>query len=498
MNITELKHDTTDFHVKVTVPAKEISAETEKELGKLAKTAKLDGFRVGKVPASVLQKKYGHALRSDAVKNKIMQAMKDVVKDKNLRILTDPEVDDLKNEEGKSLEFTLKYQLLPEIPMPDFKKISIEKPVLEIKDKQIDEQMEKLVGLAKEYNKESKTKAKKGDQVTIDAVGSVGGKEFAGGKLTSHKLVLGSGAFIPGFEDQLIGAKAGDDVLVKVDFPKEYHEKTLAGKASEFKVKVLAVHSESEAKLNDEFAKKFNFENLAALREQVSKNLSESYAEPIETMMKMSLFDKLEGMMKFEVPKSLLEREANILKGQASQIEDEELSAKSAKEQDAYFNKLASRRVKLGLMLAEYVKIHKLQIEKADMNRAIMAQARHFPGRENEIINLYLKNPNALESLKGPILEDKAVRNIFEKEVKLTEKTYTKEKLEKLLATEDNRDHGHMHHTPARHVNNHPHGHEDHVHGPDCNHEADHTHTHQYEHDHPHNSDHTHEHNRKH
>lgn len=496
MKTTELKNDSTDFHVKVTIPAKEIASEIEKELAKLAKTAKLDGFRVGKVPASVLQKKYGLALRSDAVKNKIMKAMSDIAKDKDLRILMDPEVSDLKSEENKDLEFTLKYQLLPEISMPDFKKIAIEKPILEVKDKDIDAQMEQLVGLAKDYTKESKTKAKKGDQVTIDAVGYVDNKAFAGGKLTAHKLVLGSGAFIPGFEDQLIGSKAGDDVSVKVAFPKEYHEKSLAGKPSEFKVQVLAVHSESPAKLDDEFAKKFNFENLAKLKEQVTKNISQSYDEPIETMMKMDLFDKLEGMLKFDIPAALLEREVSILRNQAGQMQDEELDGKSAKEQDAYFTKLASRRVKLGLMLAEYVKLHKLQIEKADINKAVMAQARQFPGRENEVINLYLKNSEALESLKGPILEDKAVRNIFEKEVKLTEKSYTKEKLEKLLESHDEQDYGPVMPTKKAKAAKHEHE-EEHVHGPHCQHEHGHVHTHEYEHDNPQALEHAHDHNRK-
>lgn len=488
MNITELKNDSTSFHVKVTISAKDLGAEIEKELAKLSKTAKMDGFRAGKVPPTVLKKKYGLALRTDAVRNKISKAMDDITKDKNLRIVMDPELTDIVNEENKDLEFTLKYHLLPEIKMPDFKKISLEKPVLELKDKDIEEQTKKLLQLAKDYSKETKAKAKKGDQVTIDSVGSVDGKEFDGGKLTSHKLVLGSGAFIPGFEDQLIGHKAGDEVLVKVDFPKNYHEKSLAGKASEFKTKILAVHTETEAKLDDEFAKRLNFENLEKLKEQVAKNMRAAYDEPIETMMKMELFDKLESVMKFDIPEALLEREVGILKQQLSNVEDNEFEGKSAKEKEAYLEKLASRRVKLGLMLAEYVKLKGLQIDKNDMNSAILTQARNYPGREQEVIDLYLKNPNILESLKGPMLEDKAVKHIFANEVKLNEKTYNKEKLEKLLTSEDNQE---------KLKTSRVHEQEEHVHGPNCNHEHDHTHTHQYEHDHPHEHDHLHEHNKK-
>jgi len=463
MNITEIKNDKTDFHVKVTIPSKEISSEIEKELAKLAKDAKIDGFRVGKVPTSFLEKKYGASLRAEAVKNKIVKAIGDITKDKNLRVLMDPEVEDIIDEENKDLEFIIKYQLFPEITIPDFKSISIEKPILELKDKDIDEQLEKLVSTSKEYNKVSTSKAKKGDQVTIDAVGYVDGKAFAGGKLDSHKLVLGSGVFIPGFEDQLIGAKTGDDVSVKVDFPKDYHEKTLAGKPSEFKVKILEIHSESEVK-------------------------------PIKTMMKMALFDKLENMLEFDVPKTLLDREISILEKQATEVEDKELEEKSSKNKEAYFTKLALRRVKLGLMLAEYVKIHKLEIDKTDIQKAIMEQAKNFPGRENEIIDFYLKHPKALESLKGPVLEDKAVKTIFEKEVKLLEKSYSKDKLEKLLAKNAND------HLPESSHDDHLHRHShEHIHDENCNHDYDHDgYVKAHKHEHINNPENFHDHSREH
>lgn len=469
MNITEIKNDKSDFHVKVTIPSKEISSEIEKELARLAKDAKIDGFRVGKVPTSFLEKKYGASLRAKAVKNKIVKAIGEITKDKNLRVLMDPEVEDIIDEENKDLEFTVKYQLFPEITMPDFKNISIEKPILDLKDKDIDEQIEKLVNASKEYKKVSSAKTKKGDQVTIDAIGYVDGKAFAGGKLNSHKLVLGSGVFIPGFEDQLVGAKTGDNVSVKVDFPKDYHEKTLAGKPSEFKVKILEIHNESETTLDDEFAKKFNFENLEKFREQIAKNMQEVYEEPIKTMMKMALFDKLENMLKFDVPTTLLEKEIKILEKQTAEVGDKELEEKSSKNKEAYFTKLALRRVKLGLMLAEYVKIYKLEIDKTDIQKAIMDQAKNFPGRENEIIDFYLKHPKALESLKSSVLEDKAVKTIFEKEVKLLEKSYTKDKLEKLLAKDPND------HLPESnqddHLHKHPH---EHTHDESCNHDYDH------------------------
>lgn len=435
MNIAELKNDQTEYHAKVTIAEKEVSAIVDKELAIVAKTARMDGFRVGKVPAGALKKKYSASIKTDFVRKKIDEAINEIIKKNNLNISIDPTIDDLNMEDGKDLEFTLKFELLPEIKMPDFKKISIEKPVLKVADKDIDEQIDRLASFSKSYDEESKTKAKKGDQLTIDAIGYVDGKAFDGGKLDGHKLVLGSGAFIPGFEDQLIGTKAGDDVTVKVDFPKDYHAQDLAGKPSEFKVHVKAIHKEKAVKIDDEFAKKFQCDTVEKLKEQISKNIEGSYNDSIHVKMKMELFDKLNGLLKFEAPSSLLSREKDVLKNQTAQMEyeDPSIKDKSEKEKETYFDNLASRRVKIGLMLAEYVKIKELKIEENDIRSAIMAQARNYPGQERAVIEFYQKDRKAIESLKGPILEEKAVKEIFTKEVTVTEKSYTKDKLEKLL-----------------------------------------------------------------
>ena len=439
MKIAELKKDNTEYHAKITIPAKGITEAIDKELKTAAKTAKMDGFRVGKVPASILKKKYEPSIRADIVHKELSKAIDDVIKKESLNVATDPAVDDLVNESGKDLSFTLKFELLPEIPMPDFKMISVEKPTLTIADKDIDEQLKRLTEFSKSYDKESKGKAAKGDQITIDAIGYVDGEAFDGGKLDAHKLVLGSGSFIPGFEDQLIGAKAGDDISVKVDFPEEYHAKDLAGKPAEFKTQVKAVHKESEVKIDDEFAKKFNCETVAKLKEQISTNIESSYSEPVHVMMKLKLFDKLEGLMKFDVPKSLLEREIEILEKQTDQVdqeEDDDLKNKSDEEKKEYFAKLAARRVRIGLLLAEYIKLNKLNINEDDIRKAIVAQARNYPGQEQQVIEYYQKNREALESLKGPIMEEKAVQAIFDNEIIVNEKAYSKDKLEKLLEKE--------------------------------------------------------------
>ena len=437
MIISELKKDKTEFHAKVTISIHDISQQIDTELANVAKTAKMDGFRVGKVPLTVLRKKYVPTIRNGIARDKIDAATKQIIKDNKLNIAFDPAIDDFKNEDDQDIEFVLKFELLPVITLPDFKKISIEKPVLDVSKKDIDEQLDRILSFSKSYDKETKSKAKSGDQVTIDAIGYVNGEAFDGGKLNAHKLVLGSKSFIPGFEDQLIGSNAGDDVSVKVDFPKDYHSKDLAGKPSEFKVKVLAVHQESTQKIDDEFAKKFKCENVEQLREQISKNISSNYDDSILVLMKMKLFDKLEELLKFEIPASLLGREKEILKGQSSKLgDDAEIKSMSDKEKAKYFDDLAARRVRIGLMLAEYVKQKDLSITEEDLRQALIEQAKNYPGQEQMVIEFYQKNKNALENLKGPILESKGVKAIFANEVVIKEKSYSTDKLEKLLENE--------------------------------------------------------------
>ncbi|MDG1436350.1 MAG: trigger factor [Rickettsiaceae bacterium] len=433
MKITELKNDKTEYHATITFPEKEVSALVTKELDTVAKTAKINGFRVGKVPAATIKTKYLSSVRADIARDKINTAIDEIIKNNKLNIAMDPAIENLINDEGKDLEFTVKFELLPEIKMPDFKKISIEKPRLEISAKDIDEQIDRLAGFSKSFDEESKAKAKDGDQVTIDAIGYVDGKAFDGGKLDAHKLVLGSKSFIPGFEDQLIGSKAGDDVTVSVEFPKEYHAADLAGKPSEFKVQVKAVHKAKAPVIDDEFAKKFKCETLDKLKEQISKNIEASYEDPTHTLMKMKLFDQLDSMMDFDIPASLLQREIHSLKHQTEQMDSKDSSKKDI---DENLSKLATRRVKIGLTLAEYVKINTLEITEDDVRQAIVAQARNYPGQEREVFEFYQKDRNALESLKGPILEEKAVKAIFDKEVTIKEKSYSKEKLEALLDKE--------------------------------------------------------------
>ncbi|MFP3018406.1 MAG: trigger factor [Candidatus Tisiphia sp.] len=442
MQVTELKNEGLDFEVKVVLPSSKIANEVQKELASLAKKVKLDGFRVGKVPISIVNKKYKQSVRSDVVNYEINHAVQHVIKDHKLKTVGDPQLENLRNEENEDIEFTLKFELLPDIELPDFKKVKITHPKLVIKEDDVNKQIDKLASISKIYNKESKGKVKKGQEVTIDAMGYVNNEAFEGGKVTDYKLVIGSGTFIEGFEDQLIGSKTGDEVEVNVKFPDDYHMEQVAGQPAKFIVQVKAVYSADEVVVDDEFAKKFNCETLEELCDNISKSIENEYSEPIRTLMKMSLFDQLEKLLMFNVPKSLIDQEISILKSQTEESNSDSDSIfkdKSEAEISEYYNKLVLRRVRIGLMLSEYMKIKNLHIEQKDLVSAIMTQARKFPGQETAIFDFYKKNPNALERLKGPLLEEKTVQHIFDNEVILEEKNYTKEKLEEFLAQEEDR-----------------------------------------------------------
>ena len=347
----------------------------------------------------------------------------------------------MQNEPNKPLEFTIKMELLPKINIPDLKKISINRPKLEVSPDDVEEQLKKLAEMMKSYTKESKAKAKYGDQITMDAVGYVKDEAFEGGKLTDFKVVIGSNALIPGFEKQLIGSKTGSEVEVNVTFPENYHAKDLAGKDTRFEVQVKAVHTAEPTVIDDEFAKKFQSNSLEELRTHFTKKIENESEEAISTIMKMNLFDQLEKLLDFDVPESLLDQEKNILKSETdkSEQDDSVFKDKSPEQVKEYYAKLALRRVRIGLMLAEYAKDKNLQVEPDDLRRIIMQQARSFPGQENMLFDFYKNNPRAVEQLKGHALEEKAVQHIFDNAVNLKEKKYNRKELEKLLESEEQR-----------------------------------------------------------
>ncbi|MGV2433430.1 MAG UNVERIFIED_CONTAM: trigger factor [Rickettsiaceae bacterium] len=266
MKIEKIKDEALEQHFKIVIPAKEITSVMELELKKIASTIKMAGFRAGKVPLSIVSKKYGGAVRADAIENKVKEVLTKVMKDNKINPAMAPDIEDMKADEGKDVSFIAKFEILPEITHPDLKKIKLEKPVVKVDTKDIDKYLEDLIENNPSYTKPSKTKAEKGDQLVMDFEGFINGKAFDGGMATNQKLVLGSGQFIPGFEDQLIGAKAGTEVKVKVTFPETYHAKDLAGKEAVFETKIHDIFKPEKPKIDNDLGKKFGFEDLEALK----------------------------------------------------------------------------------------------------------------------------------------------------------------------------------------------------------------------------------------
>ncbi|MBP7189672.1 MAG: trigger factor [Rickettsiaceae bacterium] len=441
MKFTETKNEGLERHFKVTIPSKDIDTKTNKELAEIAKTAKLPGFRVGKVPVSIIQKKYGESVRMDVISSEARVAVGSVIKDNKLDLVGQPIIEDVKSEPGKDVEFSLKCYIMPKITMPDFKKIKITKPTLDITKQDIEDGI-KLVSRGSQKFAEAKkgSKAADGDKVVIDFVGSVDGVEFEGGKAEGHELVLGSKMFIPGFEDQLIGVKAGDEVTVNVKFPEKYQAANLAGKDSKFEVKVHSVKKPEKLEINDEFAVSLGFKDMADLEEGIKRMKETRYRNDINTFMRMKLFDKLESLLDFDAPENMLDHEYRNIKIQteAAKHEDPDLQNKTEEELDKYYKKVSARRVKIGMMLSAYARAKGIKVENEDLRSAIFAEARNYPGQEEKVFEYYKKNRDALEMLSGVVLENKAVDEIFKSEVSITEKKYSADDLVKMLDAEAN------------------------------------------------------------
>lgn len=434
MQISEIKDESLEKHLRVVISAKEIESKVSEELATIAKTANLPGFRVGKAPVSILKNKYGAAIYDDATRKTIESTVDEIVKEREYNVVRSPRIDDLVREEGKDLEFTIIVEIVPTFDMPDLSKVSIEKPVVEPSKKEIDNGIEELRKRSAVHSKTTKGKAVDGDMTVIECRGYIDDKEFEGGHVVDHELVLGSKSFIPGFEEQLVGSKAGDKVEVKVSFPEDYHAKELAGKPAIFKTEVKEVRQKEEAKIDAEFAKKYGADSVDALRDIIKNNLAESFAESVSTLLKMRLFDELENKLSFDVSDSMIEQELTQLKAQAGDLkESEELKDKSEKEVDEYFRTIALRRVRAGLYLAEYAKKNGIQVEQKDLEAEIYKQARKFPGQEQMVFDFYSKNPQMLQSLNGSIIEEKAVNVILDNVVTLKDKKVSMDELEKIL-----------------------------------------------------------------
>lgn len=419
----------------VVVPASDIEAQTEAKLKEVGKTAKIAGFRPGHIPVNLLKQRYGKSIMGEVLEKSVHDATHKVINEKKLRPALQPEIKIKSFEEGKDLELDMVVELFPEVPELDLKKVELEKPTFEIDEKEVNEAVERLAERNKVRKpKADSAKAAKGDVVRIDFKGLKDGVAFEGGTAENFSLELGSGQFIPGFEEQLIGAKKGDDAKVEVTFPKEYHAKDLAGQPVLFEVKVHEVLASEAAKVNDEFAKEIGFDSLKALKGSIKEHLAKDYDQYARNRMKKDLFDKLEDLCTFDVPEGMVESEFKQIWAKLKQAQeqgDPSVANRDDKELEEEYRAIAARRVRLGVYLAELGRKQKVEVSQQELMGAVVEQARQFPGQEHQVVEFYQKNPSHVEELRGPIFEDKVVDYIFSN-VKTKEKKVSLEELVKL------------------------------------------------------------------
>ena len=401
-----------DLHYSVNglIPAADLQAAADEILLEYGKKAKMPGFRAGKIPLSILRQKYNASAYGEAIDKLMNQDLNNYVADKKIRLAGAPKADLAGWEIGKDAEYSLEFDILPTLPEIDLEKITVTKKVAELDEKEVETALENIRKSRSVAEKQDeKYKAANGDVAVIDFTGYIGDDAFEGGAATKHHLILGSGSFIPGFEDQIIGHKIGDKFDVNVKFPSDYHAENLAGKDARFAVEIHEIRKHILPELNDELAKQVGQDSVDALKEHIRKIINEQYIEAAQRDMRNELLDVLADKVKLELPETLVEQELNMAKSEFERshahCHDEKCDHKW---DDKAERKEAERRVKLGLILAEWGTQNKVEVTREDLQQAIWAEASRYPDPK-QVFEFYNKNQNALAMLRGMMFERKAL-----------------------------------------------------------------------------------------
>ena len=438
----------------LTIPAKDIDARVDGEIKRIAPTIRMPGFRPGKVPPNLIRKMHGEALMAEALNTTVQQSVDQLLTDKKLRPAMQPQVElDDGYESGKDAEVRVKLETLPDVPKPKLDGLKLERLTAEVDDQAVDAQMKQLAGSQARYDDAKKGhKAADGDQVIIDFVGKVDGVAFDGGTGEAMAVVLGSGQLIPGFEKQMIGVKVGDEKQLNVTFPADYNADNLKGKTATFDIKVSAVKTAGDTKIDDAFAKQLGLADLDQLKGLLKDQQQQELNGLTRTHMKRRLLDQLAADHDFEVPPSMVDAEyENImaqLRHEASHEADPAAALKEIEGDAADYRDIAVRRVRLGLLLSDIGAANSIEVTQAEMNRLIgQAAAQYKPQDRDNFVRYLQQNPMAAAQLRAPLYEDKVVDFLFDK-AKISERKVDRAEIEADLESE-----------------------EGHVHGPDCGHD---------------------------
>ena len=439
MQIKDIDTEGLSHVYEVTVPASELATKLTAKIEDMKGQVKLKGFRPGKVPSAHIRKMFGKSIMGDVIQDAVTQSSQKLIADKSLRPAVQPSIELTSNSEkltdGKEdLAYKLSIEIIPEFEPADPSKMKFTRLTMTADENDVDERMKTLSEGQKSYKKKAKTsKAKKDDAVLINFVGRVDGEAFEGGAMDGHQLVLGSESFIPGFEGQLIGAKAGDKLDVTVTFPDPYQSADLAGKVAVFETEVVEVQGAQDAEIDDEFAAKFGLADVAALKEAITAQAKEEIDQQSRMKLKRAILDELDKLHSFDLPPNMVKAEfdniwSQVLKEkEAGQLDDED-AKKTDKQLEADYKKIAERRVRLGLVLAEMGAKEKIEITNEELQQAMVAEARRYPGQEQMVFEFYQKNPEQLAGLRAPIYEEKVIDLIIEK-AKVTDKEVKKDEL---------------------------------------------------------------------
>jgi trigger factor len=437
MQVTETLNEGLKRSYKMVLSAQALEDKVTSKLKEAQPEIELKGFRKGKVPLPLLKKQFGQRVLGEAMQESVDDAMKAHFAEKGERPAFEPDVKMANEEwkEGDDVEIEMTYEALPEIPEVDLGTLKLERMVVKADDAAVDEALKNLAESAQDFKDRKKgTKAKDGDQVVVDFVGKVDGEPFEGGAAEDYPLTLGSGSFIPGFEEQLVGVKAGEEKAVTVTFPEEYQAEHLAGKEAVFDCTVKAVKEPVAAEIDDELAQKYGAEDLAGLKQQIGERLEQEYAGAARAILKRNVLDALDEKVTFELPPTMVETEAKQIAHQLWHEENPEHEGHDHPdiEPTEEHTKLAERRVRLGLLLAELGQKAEVEVTDAEMTQAVMNQARQYPGQEREFFEFVQNNPQMRQQMRAPIFEDKVIDYVVEL-AEVSDKEVSKEDLEKAI-----------------------------------------------------------------
>lgn len=450
MQVTETLNEGLKRKLSVVIPASDLVARLDVRLNELKGQANIKGFRPGKVPMAHLKKTYGRSAMSEVMSDAINDTVGKALDDRSERAATQPKVDLPDDQvtindvlDGKAdLNFEVSYEVLPPVSLMDFSTISIDKPVVEISESDVDAEVQRVFAQQRVYEEKGEDGVvETGDRLGLSFKGSIDGEAFAGGSSDHAHLVVGSGEFIPGFEEQLVGMKKGETRTIKVTFPADYGQANLAGKEADFEVSILHIDGPKAGELNEDFAKSLGLESVDALRDAIKSQMRTALDSMSTQAVKRQILDALDNGHQFVVPQQLVDAEFDTIwqrvvhevEHHGRSFEDEGTTEEAAREQ---YRKIAERRVRLGLVVAEIGNQNNVVVNEEEHQQALMAEVRRFPGQEQQVFDYYRKNPQALAGLRAPVFENKVVDYVASL-AKSSDKAMTRQELSRIIAADE-------------------------------------------------------------